>query len=161
MISEKSTLLHPETEINWAEPIPLIHEYEQSLPYPVQCLPTLIQEAVIGYHQYGKQPLSLIACSALATVSLACQSLANVARDRLLISPVSLYFLLVAESGERKSSVDHAFSQAIRQWEQRVRKNLDQKFSWVKHYTKPGLLKKWVSSVKFVELQLVEKILKN
>ena len=99
MISEKSLSLTTETEISWVDPIPLIHEYEKSLPYPVQSLPNLIQEAVVGYHQYGKQPLSLIACSALATVSLACQSLANVARDRLLISPVSLYFLLIAESG--------------------------------------------------------------
>lgn len=99
MISEKTILLPVETELNWAEPIPLIHEYEKSPPYPVQCLPNIIQEAIVGYHKYGKQPLSLIACSALSTVSLACQSLANVARDRLLISPVSLYFLLVAESG--------------------------------------------------------------
>jgi hypothetical protein len=124
MISEKNVSLPLETEINWPQPIPLIHEYEQSLPYPAQCLPILVREAVMAYHQYGKQPLSLIACSALSTVSLSCQSLANVARDRLLISPISLYFLLIAESGERKSSVDHAFSQAIRQWEQKVRKKL-------------------------------------
>lgn len=124
MISEKTVSLPPETAISWSQPIPLTHEYENSLPYPAQCLPRLIREAVIGYHQYGKQPISLIACSALATISLACQSLANVARDRLLVSPISLYFLLIAESGERKSSVDHAFSHAIRQWEQKVRKNL-------------------------------------
>ena len=124
MISEKSILAPIETGLHWNEPIPLIHEYEQSVPYPIRCLPSLIQEAVIAYHQYGKQPLSLIACSALATISLSCQSLANVARDRLLVSPVSLYFLLIAESGERKSSVDHAFSQATRQWEQKIRKKL-------------------------------------
>jgi hypothetical protein len=124
MISEKSVLIPVETELNWAEPIPLIHEYEKSSPYPVQSLPAFIRDAIIAYQQYGKQPLSLIGCSALATISLACQSLANVARDRLLVSPVSLYFLLVAESGERKSSVDYAFSQAIRQWELDTRKNL-------------------------------------
>lgn len=99
MISEKSLSLLAETELSWAEPIPLIHEYEQSLPYPTQYLPTIIREAVIAYHQYGKQPVSLIACSALASISLSCQSLANVARDRLLISPVSLYFILLADSG--------------------------------------------------------------
>src|SRR5579872_5443789 len=111
MISEKSILIPVETGLNWAEPIPLIHEYEKSSPYPIRSLPGLIRDAVIAYHQYGKQPLSLIGCSALAAISLSCQSLANIARDRLLVSPVSLYFLLVAQSGERKSSVDHAFSQ--------------------------------------------------
>lgn len=125
MISEKSLSLLTETELSWVEPIPLIHEYEQSLPYPTQYLPTIIREAVIAYHQYGKQPVSLIACSALASISLSCQSLANVARDRLLVSPVSLYFILLADSGERKSSVDHAFSQSIRQWEQRARNKLE------------------------------------
>lgn len=99
MISEKNILTPIEIELTWAEPIPLIHEYEQSLPYPTQYLPTIIREAVIAYHQYGKQPVSLIACSALASISLSCQSLANVARDRLLISPVSLYFILLADSG--------------------------------------------------------------
>lgn len=96
MISEK-TLIAP--ELNWLEPIPLVHEYEKSLPYPVQSLPKLVREAIKSYHQYGKQPISLIACSAIASISLSCQSLANVARDRLLVSPVSVYFLLVASSG--------------------------------------------------------------
>lgn len=132
MISEK-TLITP--EFNWLDPIPLIHEYEKSLPYPVQSLPKLVGEAVKAYHQYGKQPLSLIACSALANISLSCQSLANVARDRLLVSPVSLYFLLIAESGERKSSVDHAFSSIIRKWEQTSRIKLSPviQFAKTKH----------------------------
>jgi len=120
----ETMLTATEPQLHWEAPIPLIHEYEQSSPYPIQSLPSLIQDAVIAYHQYGKQPLSLIACSALSTISLSCQSLANVARDPLLISPISLYFLLIAESGERKSSVDHAFSQAIRQWEQNAREAL-------------------------------------
>ncbi len=129
MISEK-TLITP--ELNWLDPIPLIHEYEKSLPYPVQSLPKVVGEAVKTYHQYGKQPLSLIACSAMANISLSCQSLANVARDRLLVSPISLYFLLIAESGERKSSVDHAFSSAVRQWEQIIRNKLQPKMQFAK-----------------------------
>ena len=76
-----------------------IKEIGQSLVYPVDALPSPICEAVSTYHNYGQQPLSLIACSALANVSLACQCLANVARDRMLISPVSLYFLVIAGSG--------------------------------------------------------------
>ena len=56
--------------------------------------------------------------SALANISLACQALANIARDSLLTSPTSLYFLVVAASGERKSAADSVFSKAIRQWEQ-------------------------------------------
>lgn len=95
-------------DFNWPTPTPtpMVDTYEDPLPYPVQCLPATIKDAVISYQTYGKQPLSLIACSALANVSLACQTLANVARDRVLVSPVSLYFISVAPSGSRKTSID-------------------------------------------------------
>jgi len=125
MISEKNISALEETGIDWQNPIPLLHPYEKASPYPIQCLPNIIGDAVRTYHQFGKQPLSLIACSALASISLACQSLANVARDRLLVSPVSLYFLLVAISGERKSSIDHVFSHGIKEWEINIRGKLD------------------------------------
>lgn len=111
-------------EFSWPSPTPLEHNQDQPLTYPAECLPTIIQEAVTSYQSYGKQPLSLIASSALANVSLACQTLANVARDRILVSPISLYFLSISPSGSRKSSIDSAFSQPIRQWETKVREDL-------------------------------------
>jgi len=76
-----------------------------------------VQQVVNAYQCYGQQPLPLVASGALANLSLACQTLANVARDNYLVSPVSLYFLVIASSGERKSAADNVFSKAIRQWE--------------------------------------------
>jgi len=107
----------------WELPSPL--KIEVGLPYPIDALPAIIKNAVTSYQQYGQQPLPLIACSALANVSLACQTLANVARDNLLISPVSLYFLVIAASGERKSAADKVFGQAIREWEQKTTNKLE------------------------------------
>ncbi|CAN5401283.1 hypothetical protein BH10PSE19_BH10PSE19_01760 [soil metagenome] len=112
------------SQVNWIKPIPLITEQDSANPYPTHCLPAIIQNAVVAYHRYGQQPLPLITCSALASVSLACQTLANVARDHLLISPISLFFLVVANSGERKSAADQVFSHAIRQWEIAIRDKL-------------------------------------
>ena len=114
-----------ELETIWPEPISIIPQTENNAPYPLHVLPPIIQNAISAYQQYGQQPLPLIACSALANVSLACQTLANVARDRMLVSPVSLYFLVVANSGERKSAADYAFSQAIREWQLQTRNKLD------------------------------------
>ena len=93
------------TDIKWQQPIPLIDENQNQRPYPIDSLPSIIKDAVLSYQQYGQQPIPLIACSALANLSLSCQSLANIARDHLLVSPISLYFLVVAQSGERKSAV--------------------------------------------------------
>lgn len=106
----------------WRQPTPLTQGSTPEIKYPIDALPPLLQKAVIAYHQYGQQPLSLIANSALANISLACQSLANVARDHYLVSPISLYFLTCGSSGERKSAVDSVFSRACRQWEQNIRK---------------------------------------
>ncbi|MBX9706083.1 MAG: DUF3987 domain-containing protein [Gammaproteobacteria bacterium] len=108
------------TEGDWPRPIPLV-EKSTSTIYPLNALPTIIQNAITGYHQYGQQPLPLIACSALANVSLACQSLANIARDHYLITPVSLYFLTAGGSGERKSAADSVFSNACRRWETAIK----------------------------------------
>ena len=111
--------------IKWHNPIPVVPGMEHSTPYPINALPPIIQHAISAYQQYGQQPLPLIACSALANVSLACQTLANVARDRMLVSPVSLFFLVVAGSGERKSAADYTFSKATRQWQLQVRQQLE------------------------------------
>lgn len=113
------------SENNWPTPIPVLQDVEHEAPYPIHALPKIIQDAVTAYQKYGQQPLPLIACSALANVSLACQTLANVARDHYLISPVSLYFLIVANSGERKSAADYTFSQSIREWQLQARKKLE------------------------------------
>lgn len=75
--------------INWQKPTPLHQNSDNQTPYPVDSLPSIIKHAVLSYQQYGQQPTPLIACSALANVSLACQSLANVARDHLLVSPLA------------------------------------------------------------------------
>lgn len=107
--------------IEWDSPIPLTPSVATNITYPLKALPKILQEAVSTYQLYGQQPLSLVACSALANLSLACQSLANVARDRFLHGPISLYFLTAGISGERKSAVDTVFSKVIRTWEQRIK----------------------------------------
>ena len=101
----------------WPELVPLVREEEEPKPFPIEALETTIEEAVIEFQGYGKQPLSMIASSALATASLACQGLADVGRDSQNIGPISLSLLTIAESGERKSSLDKAFSKALRDWE--------------------------------------------
>ena len=101
----------------WPYYVPLVREEEEPRPFPVEALGTTIEEAVIEFKKYGKQPLSMIAGSALATASLACQGLADVGRDSQNIGPISLLVLTIAESGERKSSLDKAFSKALRDWE--------------------------------------------
>ena len=128
VLPESKNIAYTNQEIEWQTPLEkniFLNPEKESAPYPVDALPSIIRNAVSAYHKYGQQPLPLIACSALANVSLACQTLANVARDNYLISPVSLYFLSIASSGKRKSGCDYMFSKATRQWQLKARGKLE------------------------------------
>ena len=101
---------------DWPEPGPLA-KINDPLPYPVQALPDTIREAVEEVLNFVQAPPALAACSALSALSLAGQGMADVRRDERLEGPTSLYFLVISESGERKTSVDSLFTSGLRRWE--------------------------------------------
>ena len=86
-IVEIRSILEKAEEVEWPDPEPLFEPTEGRAAYPLDALPPIITEAVKQYRAYGQQPLPLIACSALASVSLAAQGLVDVARDRHLQVP--------------------------------------------------------------------------
>lgn len=104
------------------KPRPL-NEEERADPYPVAALPPLIRDAIIEVASYVQAPDAMIAASALAAVSTAVQTGFSVSRNSALIGPATLYLLTVADSGERKSTVDKLFTAPIRDWEAQQRKD--------------------------------------
>lgn len=102
--------------IDWSDPEPLTEPLDP-FPYPADALPPLLRDAVREAQAFVQAPVALVACSALAALSLAAQGLVNVRRDHQLVGPVSLYLLAVADSGERKTTCDTIFSPALRDWE--------------------------------------------
>lgn len=84
-----------------------------SRPFPVQVLPLIIRNAVYEVTQNTQAPLALVAASALGAISLASQNGIDVCRFNHLRSPVSLFLLTLADSGERKSSVDKALMKPL------------------------------------------------
>lgn len=102
-------------------PRPLV-DAEQSDPYPLSALPPLLRDAVREVASYVQAPVALIAASALAAVSTAVQTRFGVRRNVNLVGPSTLYLLTVAESGERKSTVDSLFTGPIRKWEAEQRR---------------------------------------
>lgn len=103
--------------IEWPEPLPLAGNSYAMEPYPLDALPQGIKAAVLDVQQATQAPLPMIATSALTALSLAGQAHVNVARAKHLTGPVSLYGLVLAESGERKSTVDGFFTRAAREYE--------------------------------------------
>ncbi|OWK29244.1 YfjI family protein [Sphingomonas dokdonensis] len=111
------------------KPRPLTEE-RVSAPYPLDALPPLVREAIQEVAGYVQAPIALIAASALTAISTAVQTRYSVRRDAALTGPATLYLLTVAESGERKSTVDKLFTGPIRDWE------AEQKAAFRKKYTK-------------------------
>lgn len=105
------------TGIKW-NPQPL-RRYERPEPYPVEQLPPIIREAVEEVGGYVQAPPALVAASALSAVSAAIQTRFSIQRDAALRGPAALYILTIAESGERKSTIDRLFTSPIREWEAR------------------------------------------
>ncbi len=101
----------------WPEPQPLTAKIEPE-PYPIDALPDTIRAAVEEVQGFTKAPIPLVASSALAALSLACQAHIDAKRAEKLQGPVSLFQLTIADSGERKSTCDGFFTRAIRDYEE-------------------------------------------
>jgi Protein of unknown function (DUF3987) len=122
----------------WPELRPLIETVERQ-PYPLHALPMLTLNAVREVQGFVQAPVEMVAMSALSAMSAALQAHRNVRRSSKLVGPISLWHLTVAESGERKTSLDRYFSEAIRHYERRKAKEAapdiqnakDQAKNWV------------------------------
>jgi len=100
----------------WPEPQSLTAKIEPE-PYPADALPDTIRAAVQEVAGFAQAPFALVASSALGALSLACQARADVRRADRLQGPSGLSMLTIAESGERKTTCDGFFVQAIRDHE--------------------------------------------
>lgn len=80
-------------------------------------LPPLLRATVDQVVRLTGAPPALVVCAALGALSVAAQANARVVRPGLDPSPIGLFVLLAAESGERKSTVDALFTRDLRELE--------------------------------------------
>ena len=86
-------------------------------PYPYHVLPDELQQVIQRVYAETQAPYPLIAASLLSVMSLSCQDLYDVEPKTNMRYPISLYQIILAESGERKSTVDRLFMSSIRSLE--------------------------------------------
>jgi putative DNA primase/helicase len=106
--------------IPWNKPEPLPSDTER-YPYPMEAFPDLLRQAVEEVQLFVQSPVEMVASSALSALSIAAQPLVDVRRTGGLQGPTSLFFLTIAESGERKSTLDRFFTQPIYEYERQER----------------------------------------
>ncbi|MFZ4538702.1 YfjI family protein, partial [Propionivibrio sp.] len=96
----------------WPDPQPMTEKVEPE-PYPLDALPEMVRLAVEEVARFVQAPFPMVASCALSALSLAIQAHVDVKRAERLTGPVSAYWLIIADSGERKSTCDGFFSRAI------------------------------------------------
>lgn len=109
--------------VGW-EPLQSIKTDTYRAPYPLDLFPVGMQAAITEVQSTTQAPIALVAQAALAGLAVAVQGLVSVARDATLRSPVSLYMLAIAPSGERKTTCDSHFIQPVREWQSKEMERL-------------------------------------
>lgn len=100
----------------WQAPEPLTGRIEPE-PYPLDALPPTLRAVVEEVDGFVQAPVAIVASVAVAAVSVAGQHIADIERARKLDGPAGIFSLILADSGERKSTVDGYFTKAIRDWQ--------------------------------------------
>lgn len=101
----------------WPDPQPLTAKLDPE-PYPLDALPESIRAAVSEVASFVKAPVSLVASSCLGALSLSCQAHVDVKRLERLSGPTGLFILVIADSGERKSTCDNFFTKTVTEYEE-------------------------------------------
>ena len=95
-----------------APPVKVLPPPSKKIPWVNLCL---IGVAVDEVRNNIKAPEELIFSAALTSISLATQGLISVEKPTGQITPVSIFNITVADSGERKSTVYNIFMEPIRE----------------------------------------------
>jgi Protein of unknown function (DUF3987) len=88
------------------EPQPLFRPLSPADAYPVTALGGLLAEAAEAIHMRTLAPRAICAQSVLGVAALCAQPFADLALSTGERKPCSLYLLMIAESGERKTACD-------------------------------------------------------
>lgn len=102
-------------------PIPLRYKQQRSKEeFPLDALTDVLRWAVEAIVDKVQCPVELAAMSVLSVASLAAQTHANASNPRGIVSPLSLFLLSVAKSGERKSSADKLAMLPVKEFENQL-----------------------------------------
>lgn len=81
--------------------------------FPQHELPATVLNAAIQIQLETQTPIPVVVSALLAVMSLACQGRIRIRKRHNLVSPCSLWFIVVQESGERKSTLLNAVLRAV------------------------------------------------
>ncbi|MGA7324703.1 MAG: DUF3987 domain-containing protein [Rhodomicrobium sp.] len=110
----------------YEEPLPLVQPLTPAEEFPVDALGNVLGALAKALHETAVQsPLSICGTAGLAAAALATQAHRDVVLPTGQKAPLSLYFLVIAQSGERKSATDAKALEPVRRHERSLRDGYD------------------------------------
>ena len=84
-------------------------------PYPIDMLYDLARAAARELQYHVQAPDAIIGMAVIAAMAFACQGNVDVRLPTGKVSPLTLYLLAIASSGERKSTIDRLVMRPFRE----------------------------------------------
>lgn len=109
-----------------SDSLPLLPERQAAADYPMRALGTHLSAAASAIADIVQVPIAIAAQSVLAAAALIVQDLADVLLPigpNGMAKPLSLFFVTLAESGDRKSATDAFACKAIKEHEEKALAN--------------------------------------
>lgn len=140
----------------WKEPVLDTYTDLEAIPepFPLWELPDDVQGAIEEVAEITQAPIPLIFASCMSIISASVQGLVNATyptRNGSKSIPCSLFFLTLADSGERKTTVDSYFKKSILEWEKQKKREYEDDMK-----TFNGIKKAWEIKGKMLEKQMQE-----
>ena len=110
----------------WPKPEPLWDPVQLRSDYPTDALGPMLGRAARDLEEVVQAPLALCANALLGVAALVVQGHADLTLPHGQTCPLSLFFLTVAHSGERKSAIDRIVMRAVVAKEKKAMENLEE-----------------------------------
>lgn len=118
-ISQEKNKEIKEEPYKWEPPKPL--EKEQILPpFPLECLPDDVRQYVEAVAENTATPVDMSAVAALAVIAGSVQKKFRIKGKPDYYEPLNIYTLIIADPGERKSSVMREMTRYTKDYEREV-----------------------------------------
>lgn len=88
--------------------------------FPFHAISKSLRKAIYHFEDVTQAPAEMVVSSVFCAISLACQRLVKVKQTDNIVSPVSLYSFVIADSGERKTTVDKLVFKPFHEHDRRV-----------------------------------------
>jgi hypothetical protein len=115
---ENLTPIAMSRNLHWGE-LPNTDRLIEEIPFPIKELPLEIREVVKAIAEAKQVPDVLAYVGIQSSISASCGGLYDVQIDINNTHPITTNFLIICESGDRKTTTDNMASHAINEWQRK------------------------------------------